>query len=75
MNFLGKCVELENIVLSEVTQCQKNTHGMHSLISGYYPKAKNNQDTIHRPQEAQEKQRQKYGCFGPSQKENKILTG
>ena len=49
MNFLGKCVELENIILSEVTQCQKNTHGMHSLISGYYPKAKNNQDTIHRP--------------------------
>jgi len=24
-----------NIILSEVTQSQKNTHGMHSLISGY----------------------------------------
>ena len=35
MNFLGKCVELENIILSEVTQCQKNTRGMYSLISGY----------------------------------------
>ena len=28
-------MELENI-LSEVTQSQKNTLGMHSLISGYY---------------------------------------
>ena len=35
MNFLGKCLELENIILSEVTQSQKNTHGMQSLISGY----------------------------------------
>jgi len=35
MKFLGKWLELENIILSEVTQSQKNTHGMHSLISGY----------------------------------------
>jgi hypothetical protein len=35
MKFLGKWVELENIILSEVTQSQKNTHDMHSLISGY----------------------------------------
>jgi hypothetical protein len=34
MKFAGKWMELENI-LSEVTQIQKNTHGMHSLISGY----------------------------------------
>ena len=33
MKFLGKQMELENIILSEVSQ--KNTHGMHSLISGY----------------------------------------
>jgi hypothetical protein len=33
--FLGKWTELENIILTEVTQSQKNTHGMHSLISGY----------------------------------------
>jgi hypothetical protein len=25
----------QNIILSEVTQTQKNTHGMYSLISGY----------------------------------------
>ena len=28
MKFLGKWMELENIILSEVTQSQKNTHGM-----------------------------------------------
>ena len=34
MKFLSKWMKLENI-LSEVIQSQKNTHGMHSLISGY----------------------------------------
>jgi len=34
-DFLGKCMELENIILSEETQTQKNTDGMHSLISRY----------------------------------------
>ena len=33
--FLVKWFDLENIILSEVTQSQKNTHGMQSLISGY----------------------------------------
>jgi hypothetical protein len=35
MNLLGKWMELENIILSEVTQSVKNTYDMHSLISGY----------------------------------------
>jgi hypothetical protein len=35
MKSLDKQMELENIILNEVTQSQKNTHGMHSLISGY----------------------------------------
>ena len=35
MKFLGKWMELENIILSEVTQIQKINYGMHSLISGY----------------------------------------
>ena len=39
MKFLGKWMELKNIILSEVTQSQKNTHGMQSLISGYYPRS------------------------------------
>ena len=45
-------MELENIILSEVTQSQKNTYRMH-------PKAQNNEDTIHRPLEAQLEGRQK----------------
>jgi hypothetical protein len=38
MKFLGKWMELENIILSEVTLSQKKTHGMHSLISEFSPK-------------------------------------
>jgi hypothetical protein len=34
MKFLGKWMDLEHI-LSEVTQSQKNTHGIHTLMSGY----------------------------------------
>ena len=34
MNFTGKWMELENIILSQVTQIQKDIHGMYSLISG-----------------------------------------
>jgi hypothetical protein len=33
--FLGKWMDLEAIILSEVTQSQKKTHDMHSLISEY----------------------------------------
>jgi hypothetical protein len=35
MKFLGKRMGLESIILSEVTQSQKNSHDMLSLISGY----------------------------------------
>jgi hypothetical protein len=35
MNFAGKWMELDNIILSEVTQTPKDMHGMYSLISGY----------------------------------------
>jgi hypothetical protein len=34
MNFVDKWMELENIILSEVTETKKDTHGMYSLISG-----------------------------------------
>jgi hypothetical protein len=34
MKFAGKLMELENIIL-EVTHSQKNTHSMHSLVSGH----------------------------------------
>ena len=36
MKFLGKWMELESVILSEVTQSQKNIHGMWSQINDYY---------------------------------------
>jgi hypothetical protein len=35
MKFLDKWMNLEDIIPSEVTQSQKNSHDMHSLLSGY----------------------------------------
>jgi hypothetical protein len=35
MKFLSKWMYLEDIILSEVTQSQKKSLDMHSLISGY----------------------------------------
>ena len=35
LSFAGKWMELENIILNEVTQTQKDMHGMYSLISAY----------------------------------------
>jgi hypothetical protein len=38
MKFLGKWMDLEDIILNEVTQSEKNTHDMHSLTRGYLPR-------------------------------------
>jgi hypothetical protein len=35
MKFLGKWLELENVILIKVMQSQKSTPGMYSQISGY----------------------------------------
>ena len=35
LNFAGKWMELENIILSEVTQTQKDNYHMSSLIGGF----------------------------------------
>jgi hypothetical protein len=35
MNFAGKWMELENIIMSGATQIQKGMHGMHLLLSVY----------------------------------------
>jgi hypothetical protein len=35
MKFVDKWMDLENSILSEVTQSQKNTYDMYSLVSGY----------------------------------------
>jgi hypothetical protein len=39
MIFAGKWMELENTILSEATQTQKDMHGIYSLMSGYLPKS------------------------------------
>jgi hypothetical protein len=41
MSFAVKWMELESIILSEVTQIQNSMHGMYSLIRGYEPKVQN----------------------------------
>ena len=38
MKFLGKWLDLEGIILSEVTQSQKHSNNMYSLISGCQPR-------------------------------------
>jgi hypothetical protein len=43
MNFAGKWLEVENIILSEVTQTQKGIHGVYSKL---VKKVQNTQDTI-----------------------------
>jgi hypothetical protein len=35
MSFTGKWMELENIILTGVTQNQNDMHDMYTLISGY----------------------------------------
>jgi hypothetical protein len=34
-NFVGKCIELENIILIEVAQTPGDIHSIYSLISDY----------------------------------------
>ena len=59
LSFAGKWMELENIILSEVTQTQKDMNGTYSLISRYYPeiKVQNTQDTVHKTQKVQQAER------------------
>ena len=35
MSFAGKCMELENIILTELTHTQMDMHSIYSLIRGY----------------------------------------
>jgi hypothetical protein len=51
MRFVSKMIKLEKI-LSEVTQPQKDKHGMYSFIS----KVKDNDAPIHRPEKLSNKE-------------------
>ena len=44
-------MELEKIILSEVAQTQKDTHGMYSQVDTSH-KVQNNHVTVHRPKAA-----------------------
>ena len=48
----GKLMELENIILTEVTQTQKDKHGVYLLINGIIIKIKEKHATTYRPREA-----------------------
>jgi hypothetical protein len=49
MSIAGKCIEQENTILSEVTQTQKDMHGMYSLIRQILAKkVQNTKNIIHR---------------------------
>ena len=56
-----------NLTVSEVTQTQKDVHGIYSLISEYWPKSNNNvtEYTRYSPQnqKAQQAEVSKLGCL------------
>jgi hypothetical protein len=53
MNFADKWMGLENIILSEVTQTQKDMYGTYSFIKWILAiKYKITTQTIHKPQES-----------------------
>ena len=52
LKFLGKRIALESIILSGVTQSQKNTYGLHSLIN----ESRMPKDTVHRPHQAKKRE-------------------
>ena len=54
LNFAGKWIDLENIILSKVTQSQKDKYHIYSLIMAFRHKAKTNQSTVHSPREPRE---------------------
>ena len=66
MKFLGKWMEPEVIILSEVTQSQKNTQWYVLTDKRILaPKAWNTQETIHRNYEAQREGRSEGGHRSP----------
>ena len=73
--FLLKWLHVENIILSEITQSQKNRHNMQSLIMEYYPqKALNTPETTHRLREVQGKRKEKKKKYAQSLPTKKTLT-
>jgi hypothetical protein len=63
MKLLGKWMELENIILSEVTKITKE-HTWYAHTDKWILAQKLGIPNIRRPDEAQEEGRPKCGCFG-----------
>ena len=73
MKYSGQWMQLEYTILSEVTQSQRHTHGMQSLVSRYQKKS---HDTTYRPQvSGQEKGRPECGFLSLLGGEEKIIMG
>ena len=51
MKFVGKWMELENLILSEVTRCKKTCYVCTNLQVGISHKVQNKDATIYRPKE------------------------
>jgi hypothetical protein len=66
MKFLAKWMDLEGIILSEVTQSQKNSQDMYSWILAQKLRIPKIQDTICKTHTTQEKRRPKCGHFAHS---------
>jgi hypothetical protein len=67
LSFAGKWMELENIIQSEITQTQKDMHGMYSLNKWILAKkVLNTQGTVHRTQKGQQVEGPKLGFFSPT---------
>jgi hypothetical protein len=65
MKFLDKWMDLEDIMLCDVTQTQENTHDMLSVVSSIISEAQSTQDTTWKAQLPPEG-RPKCGYFHPS---------
>ena len=64
IKFSGKSIELENIQ-SDIFYVHFNHKRTYTLCTHIGPKARNIQDTTHRPHEAHEEGRPKCGYFDP----------
>ena len=67
MNFASKWMQLENMILSKVTQTQRDVHNMYSLIVVICQKVQDIYDTTHRPKKLIRK-------IGPSEEASIFLT-
>jgi hypothetical protein len=72
MNFPGKWIELENIILSVVTQTQNYMHGICLLISVCYHNVQDSYTRIHRPTYPNNKEGPREAGWISLRRENKI---